>query len=155
MPIGDWLPNKVLYGQAWPLGPTPFPFIQLWQKRYHFCIPSIDIEYPFHIPSLELRIPFNCCKCNDFKFHKTSKFSQHFYSHKILLIAVLGAFTDLNDRFPNPFYTLQLVKPLPFHIPETWKRTPFRRSLWPRINQSLPRSLCTNAPSPQIKSRRD
>ena len=47
------------------------------------------------------------------------------------------------------------MKSPPFHIPEAWKGTPFGRSLRPRIDQSLPRSLCTDAPSPQIKSRRD
>ena len=30
------------------------------------------------------------------------------------LLALLDPFTDPNDRFPHPFYILQLVKSLPF-----------------------------------------
>ena len=26
------LPNKVLYGEAWPLGPTPFPFTAIFRN---------------------------------------------------------------------------------------------------------------------------
>ena len=49
------VPNKVLYGESLPQGPTPHPFTP---------IPSvtkgIDKWYPFHIPCLKLRIPYNC-----------------------------------------------------------------------------------------------
>ena len=41
------------------------------------------------------------------------------------MLARLGPFTDPNNRFPHPF-VLQRVKSLPFHIPEAWKRYPFR-----------------------------
>ena len=44
----------VLYWEALPLGPTPYPFIyHFWQKRN-----PIDKWYPFHIP--------NRCKCTVF-----------------------------------------------------------------------------------------
>ena len=34
--------NEVLYGEALPRGPTPYPFIlHFWQKREPFCIPSV------------------------------------------------------------------------------------------------------------------
>ena len=34
------------------------------------------------------------------------KFLQLFHSHKIILLALLGLFTDRNGRFPNPFIYL-------------------------------------------------
>ena len=41
-------------------------------------------------------------------------------------LAVLGLFTDQNDSLSTPFTVLQLVKSLPFHIPEAWKEYPIR-----------------------------
>ena len=41
-----------------------------------------------------------------------------FYSHKILLLALLRLFTDRNDKISQPFHMLQQVRSLPFHIPE-------------------------------------
>ena len=41
-------------------------------------------------------------------------------------LAVLGLFTDQNDRFSTPFTVLQLMKSLPFHVPEAWKGYPIR-----------------------------
>ena len=42
-------------------------------------------------------------------------------------ISPIGPFTNWNDKFPHPFiYILQLVKSLPFHIPDSWKKDPFR-----------------------------
>ena len=47
------------------------------------------------------------------------KFSRLFQSHKILLLALLGPFTDRNNRFLYLFiYLNYIVKSLPFHIPE-------------------------------------
>ena len=44
--------KKVLYGEATPRGPTPYPFIYIFfQKRYPFRIPFIGKRHPFHIPS--------------------------------------------------------------------------------------------------------
>ena len=49
--------NEVLYGEALPRGPTPYPFIlHFWQKREPFCIPSVKKWHTFNIPSLELCI---------------------------------------------------------------------------------------------------
>ena len=41
-------------------------------------------------------------------------------------LAVLGLFPDQNDSLSTPFTVLQLVKSLPFHIPEAWKEYPIR-----------------------------
>ena len=39
--------DKIVYGEATPRGPTPYPFIyHFWQKRYPFRIPSIDQIVP-------------------------------------------------------------------------------------------------------------
>ena len=71
------------------------------------------------MPSFELCTSFNCCKCIVFRIwiltHKTRTFSRLFHNHKIHLSALFGLFLQL-----------QPVKFLPFHIPETWKRYPFR-----------------------------
>ena len=37
---------------------------------------------------------------------------------EIVNLVLLGLLTDRNDAFPNPFHKRQLVKPLPFVIPE-------------------------------------
>ena len=125
---GGGVLNKYLYGETPPWGLTSYPFIyHFWRKRYPFRIPSIDEWYPFHIPCLELCIAFNCCKCARFQIsirRKIRTFSRHYKALKFML-ALLGPFTDPNDRFPHPF-VLQRVKSLPFHIPEAWKRYPFR-----------------------------
>jgi len=45
---GEGVLNEVLYGEAPPRGPTPYPFIyQFFQKRYSFRIPSIENGTPF------------------------------------------------------------------------------------------------------------
>ena len=45
--------KKVLYGEAPPRGPTPYPFIYhfFFQKRHPFRIPFIGKRHHFHIPS--------------------------------------------------------------------------------------------------------
>ena len=89
-----------------------------------YTVPSTDKWYPFQIPSLELCITFSCCKCTVVKLwinQKTRKLSRLFYSHKILLLALLGLFTDRNDTdFPTLSYTST--------TPEVWKRNPFRNA---------------------------
>ena len=51
---GGWVLKKVLYGEAPPRGPTPYPFIyHFFQKRHPFRIPFIGKRHPFHIPSYE------------------------------------------------------------------------------------------------------
>ena len=76
-----------------------------------------------HMPSFELCIPLTgvnalSLEC-EYITHKTRTFSRLFRNHKIHLSALFGLFIDRNDRFPYPFHTLQLVKFLAFHIPET------------------------------------
>ena len=44
--------KKVLYGEAPPRAPTPYPFTyHFFQKRHPFRIPFIGKRHPFHIPS--------------------------------------------------------------------------------------------------------
>ena len=51
---GGGVLKKVLYGEALPRGPTPYPFIyHFFQKRHPFRIPFIGKRHPFHIPSYE------------------------------------------------------------------------------------------------------
>ena len=62
-PGGEGVLNKVLYREAPPRGPTPYPAMKYHSDRKGtqlFRLPSFDkIWYcPFHIPSLELCIPF-------------------------------------------------------------------------------------------------
>ena len=69
--------------------------------------------------SCKLCIPFICCKCAVLKIwinHKIRTFYQLFHScHKMYLLALLGLFTDQNDRFPNPSIYFVFV---PFHRPD-------------------------------------
>ena len=63
IPPGEGVLNKVLYREAPPRGPTPYPAMKYHSDRKGtqlFRLPSFDkIWYcPFHIPSLELCIPF-------------------------------------------------------------------------------------------------
>ena len=86
----------------------PYPFIyHFYDKRYSFCIPSIDKWYPSHLPSLECCIPFNFCKCTIFeiiwKNYNTRKFSRLFYSHKFFPLALLGLYKDGMTNFPTLF----------------------------------------------------
>ena len=51
-PGGGGVPKKVLYGEAPPRRPTPYPFIyHFFRKRHPFRIPFIGKRHPFHIPS--------------------------------------------------------------------------------------------------------
>ena len=59
------------------------------------------------------------------------KWNLDFYNHEMHLFALLGLFTDRNHRFPPPFRILYQVKSLRFHIPEDWKRYPFRGGVFP------------------------
>ena len=106
----------------------PLPFYTAFsQKRYPFHIPSTDKWHHFHIPSLELCILFNCCKCTVFQVwinHKI-RFCRLFHSHKKnASVSPFCPFYDRNDKSPYPL--ISTVKSLPFHIPEAWKRYPFR-----------------------------
>ena len=88
--------------------PTPHPFIYHFsRKRYPFRMPSIDKWHPFHITSLELCIPFNFCNCTVFQIEinhrKRTVQSRLFKAIKCIFLALLGPFTDPNDRFAHPF----------------------------------------------------
>ena len=76
-----------------------------WKKRNSFRITSTSCWQM--VPLLHA---FNCSECTVLKIwitHKTKTFSRLFYSHEMRLLALLGLFTDRNDRFPYS---------LPFHI---------------------------------------
>ena len=105
-----------------PCGPTPYPLIYHFGRKGTFFLPSIDKRYPFHIRSLE-RCPFQLL-LNVHKSLNQIMFPWLFHSHKMGLSAVIGPFTCRNDRFPYPYTST--TKSLPFHIPEAWKRYPFR-----------------------------
>ena len=84
--------------------------------------------------SLELCIPFNCCQCAFIKSMNTSQNQAIFstFSHlfnTIPLLALLGLFTDPNDRFPCPFIHVNKWNPYPFIYLKPEKDTPFGRSL--------------------------
>ena len=66
---------------------------------------------------LEFCIPFNCCKSIAIEIGINYKNGTFFRLH---LLVLLSPFTDPNDRsqISLPFHILQVVKPLPFHIPE-------------------------------------
>ena len=106
--------NRVLYREAPPRGPTPYPFIyqqqralfawpykhiqycksyvyHFWQKSYPFCIPSIDKWYPFHIPSLELPslLTVNALSLFVNQSQNQNVFSS-FHNNKINLPVLLG-----------------------------------------------------------------
>ena len=57
--------------------------------------------------------------------HKTVAFSKLLQSPKIYLSAFLEFFYTSKWKISLPLRTLQVVKSLPFHIPEAWKRYPF------------------------------
>ena len=77
-----------------------------------------------HIPSLELCVLFNCCKCSVFETEPELFLDLIFYSHACF--RPFGLFCRPKWQIFLPFHLLQLVKSLPFHIPEPYKRYPFR-----------------------------
>ena len=103
-------------------------YFDLFWMAWHWkpTIPSIDKWYPFHIPSsLALSIHFNCrCKFTVFKIwitYKNRTFSRLFHWDKMYLICQhFWVFLQLKWQISPPIHILQLVKPLPFHIPEAW-----------------------------------
>ena len=106
------------YPPPWALKSNPLPlYIPFFQERYSFSVCYIGKWYLFHIP---------CLNALYFKQESTDFIKPENSS--------VSSFTDPNDRFPYPFMTfiiLQLVKSLPFHIPEgrLQKNTPFEWSL--------------------------
>ena len=103
---GDTQQMFVRGGSAPRSNPLPFYQYHFLRKRYPFRITSIDQWYPFHIPCIELCIPFNCCKCTVFYIginHKNRTVSRRYKAKQFICLALLGPFTDPNDRFPYPF----------------------------------------------------
>ena len=58
--------------------------------------------------------------------NKSENQPQTIYSHKMYLLDHLRLFYRPKKQISLPFHILQLVKSPPFHIPEAWKRYPFR-----------------------------
>ena len=71
--------DKVLYEEAPPRGPAPYPFnIPFLTEKVPLRIPSVGNGTPF---TCLVCIPLNCCKCTVFKIwinHKTRPFTQLF-----------------------------------------------------------------------------
>ena len=90
------------YPPPWALKSNPLPlYIPFFQERYPFSVCYIGKWYLFQIP---------CLNALYFKQESTDFIKPENSS--------VSSFTDPNDRFPYPFIILQLVKSLPFHIPE-------------------------------------
>ena len=52
--------DKIVYGEATPRGPTPYPFIyHFWQKRYPFRQETMTIVSCFRIPSIDQIVPLS------------------------------------------------------------------------------------------------
>ena len=129
----------ILWNSALRSSSLPFYIFLLIEKvPLPYPVPSIDKWYPFQKPNLELCVTFSCCKCTVFKLwinRKTRKLSRLFHSHKILLLALLGLFTDQND---TDFSTLSCTSTIeilnPFIHLKSGKGTHFAiRTELPRI----------------------
>ena len=110
-------------GTVLPQSPTPYPasFSHYFERKgTPFVHLVIEKWYPFHILTVELCIPFNCCKytVSYEQIRKQEGFLDFFKAEKYIC-KPFWAFlqTDILQIFV-PFHTLQLVKTLPFHIPE-------------------------------------
>ena len=91
-----------------------------------FRIPFIDKWYTFShaYQFLEVCMPYNCCKCTTFfnmNKSQNQNVSRIFTAIKCMCLS-FWALTDRKDNFPIPFHKLQLVKSLPFYVPDAWKR---------------------------------
>ena len=125
--------SKVLFWEALPWGPVPYLSVYFFFKKkgtLPYTVPSTDKWYLFQIPSLELSISFtavivlslNC----EYITKLDRKFSRLFHSHKILLLALLGPFTDQNDTdFPTHSYTSTIKILNPFIQLKSGRDTPF------------------------------
>ena len=100
----------------------------LWQKKNPFRMPSINNWYLFHIyPVSNFSSPLNCCKCIVFKTwinHKTRTYCRLFHNNKIYLLAIWAFLQTEKTDFPTLLLTSTGEIPIPFHIPEVWKRYP-------------------------------
>ena len=87
---------------------------------------------PFYIQFLTEKLPLSYTF-----YHKTRTFLEPFLSHKLHLLALLGLFTDRNDRFPYPFIYFNKWFPHSFTYLKPEKR---------RGGQVLNKCLCGEAP---------
>ena len=88
--------------------------------------------------SLEGCSTFNCCKCTIFWIwidHYTRKFSCLFHNYTMRPLALLGPFTDHNDRFPTPFKYFKYWSPYLFIFLKPEKKFPFPMGR-PRMGQN-------------------
>ena len=114
--------SRYSYGAVLPQSSTPYSSFShyLERKGTPFVHLVIDKWYPFRILTVELCIPFNCCKytVSYEQIRKQEGFLDFFKAEKYVC-KPFWAFlqTDILQIFV-PFHTLQLVKTLPFHIPE-------------------------------------
>ena len=127
----SWSPG-VLYGEAPLRGPTTSLLYAIFNRKGTLSHTFYWRMVPFHIPCLQLCISFNCCKCNVFKIwinHKTRTFSRLIHNHRMHRSALLGIFTDPDDRFPQPFIYFSQWNPFPFIYLKPEKGTLFGWSL--------------------------
>ena len=114
-------------GSAPKFNPIPF-HIPFGRKGTPFVYLLLTNGTPFTYPVYDFPSLLNCSKRTVFKIwinHKNRTFSRLFHSHEMHLLALLGLYRP-KWQISSPFYILQQVKSLPFHIPEAWKRYPFR-----------------------------
>ena len=106
VPVGAT--QQSFLGEAPPRGSSSYPFKVCHFKpiRYAFRIPSIVNWHLFtylvqDFVSLKTAVNALPLKCE--KTTKPGSFFGLFYSHKMYLLALLGLFTDQNDKISHPF----------------------------------------------------
>ena len=105
---------------------------------------SFDKSYPFHFTSFEHCISFKSCKCNVLEIWINHKTRTSFLDFFLAIIASFSPFWPFyRPRFPYPPYPASKLSrslrntrnprgaypprnSLSFHLPEAWKRYPFR-----------------------------
>ena len=122
-PISRCHESFILRSEYPPCGPTPYPLIYHFGRKGTLFFTLYWQKVPLShtkLRTLSLSTAFK-------SVHKSLNqimFPWLFHSHKMGLSALIGPFTGRNDRFPYPYTST--TKSLPFHIPEAWKRYPFR-----------------------------
>ena len=104
--------------EAPPQGLTPYSYIPFWQKiRWPFYKPFIEKRYPFHIPTLENCTPF-LSPYNEVNEQYYGKISSIIRRSAKQMTSVIYSLHTVKQPISLPFYIRQLVKSLPFYIPE-------------------------------------
>ena len=107
---GTGVHNKVLYVDVPPRDQTPYHFIcHFWKKRYPFWKISLTNAATFTY----LVNPFRLLQMGCLWNMKKSQIP-------------LGLFYIPKWQISLPFYILQILKSLSFHLPKAWKRYAFR-----------------------------